>query len=81
MGIVFNSKFVKIKRNMKKTLIYLMIYWLLWGVGINVYLEYIISRPMNGYIQLLTTIAALLLTVGLVSKTVKNLKTNTKTND
>lgn len=65
---------------MQTKLIYYMLYWVFWGVGVNIYLEYIISRPMNGYIQLLTTITALILTVGLVTKTVKILKTN-KTND
>jgi hypothetical protein len=64
---------------MKKYVIITCIFWVFWFIGVSLYVEHIISRPMNGFIQLATTILGLILTVALINKTVKlfnNLKIN-----
>ena len=46
----------------------IVLLWILWVVGLNYVSEYIISRPINGTIQLLITITVLVLTVLLIRK-------------
>jgi hypothetical protein len=47
----------------------IVLLWILWAVGLDYVSEHIISRPINGTIQLLITITVLVLTVLLVRKT------------
>lgn len=59
--------------------------WVFWFFGCAAFFDLVINREVNGYIQLLTTIIALILTVGLIVKTtvilIDNFKTNKKNND
>jgi hypothetical protein len=59
----------KILRMKKNNPFIIVILWIAWAVGLNYVSEHIISRPINGTIQFLVTLTALVLTVLLVRKT------------
>lgn len=54
---------------MKNNPLIIVIFWILWVVGLDYISEYVISRPISGTFQLLITLTALVLTVLLVRKT------------
>lgn len=54
---------------MKNNPLIIVIFWILWAVGLDYISEYVISRPISGTFQLLITLTALILTVLLVRKT------------
>lgn len=54
---------------MKNNPLIIVIFWILWAVGLDYISEYVISRPISGTVQLLITLTALTLTVLLVRKT------------
>jgi len=54
---------------MKNNPLIIVIFWILWAVGLDYISEYVISRPISGTIQLLITLTALTLTVLLIRKT------------
>jgi hypothetical protein len=54
---------------MKNNPLIIVIFWIAWAFGLDYISEYVISRPINGAIQLLVTLTALVLTVLLVRKT------------
>lgn len=61
---------------MKNNPLIIVIFWILWAVGLDYISEYVISRPTNGTIQLLITLTALTLTVLLVRKTYNYINEN-----
>lgn len=54
---------------MKKSGILLFLYWILFGITITYLGEYIISRPVDEFIQLLCVITGFMLAVALIKKT------------
>ena len=54
---------------MKNNPLIIVIFWILWAIGLDYISEYVISRPISGTFQLLITLTALILTVLLVRKT------------
>jgi len=57
--------------------------WVSWMFILSVYAEYVISRPFNGWLQLLSTLVVIGATVGLLKYTAEFLTKNKKqeTND
>lgn len=57
--------------------------WVSWMFMLSVYAEYVISRPFNGWLQLLLTLVVLGSTAGLLKYTAEFLIKNKKqeTND
>lgn len=55
---------------MKKTNPFIVIlFWALWGIGLNYVSEYIISRPISGTIQFITILITLSITALLIKQT------------
>ena len=54
---------------MKKSGILLFLSWIIFGVTITYLGEYIISRPVDEFIQLICVIAGFMLAVALIKKT------------
>lgn len=57
--------------------------WLAWMFMMGIFTEYVISRPMNGWIQIISVIIVLGVTAGLLEYTANFLTKNKKqeTND
>jgi hypothetical protein len=54
---------------MKINPLIIVIFWILWVVGLDYISEYVISRPTDGSVQFLSLIFVLAMTVLLVKKT------------
>lgn len=54
---------------MKKNPLIIVIFWILWGIGLNYVSEHIISRPVSGTIQFITILITLSVTALLIKQT------------
>lgn len=54
---------------MKKKLLIIGLYWILWAIGMEYITEYVFNRPTDGTLQFLTLIFLLTMTVLLIRKT------------
>ncbi len=63
---------------MKKIIFKTIFIWLVWMSITSLHFEYIINRPINGYVQLGLTFVVISITLWLIGKTVNNLITNKK---
>ena len=66
---------------MKKMILKFIFFWVVWLTILSLHFEYIVSRPVNGYLQLGLTLVIGAITYWLIGKTVNNLTTNKKQND
>ena len=58
---------------MKKNVVILFVSWILFGVYLTYIGEYVISRPMNGSIQLICIVVGLTLAVTLIRMTAETI--------
>lgn len=61
---------------MKRSILKFLIIWIIWLSIISLYFEYIINRPVNGYIQLGLTFVVVMVSRWIINKTVNNLTIN-----